>query len=64
MLLGKITIGQLEDISIQLARAHGDVVGRLPKTIISKVYYVSSLKKNLLSITDLTSNDMKIEFSQ
>lgn len=56
----------LGDDSIQVAKAYGDAVIHLPngsKTTITKVYFVLGLKKNLISVSELTSNNIKVEFT-
>lgn len=57
----------LGDNSIQLAEAYGDVLITLPnkkQITIKKVYYVPGLQKNLLSVSELTSIGLTIEFTK
>ena len=59
----EVTLG---DNSIQLAKAYGDAVIDLPngsKTTLPKVYFVPGLKKNLISISELTSDGLRVEFT-
>ncbi|MCO5576456.1 hypothetical protein L7F22_030266 [Adiantum nelumboides] len=56
---------QLGDNGLYTARGHGTVKLKQPSgdvTVISKVYYIPGLAKNLLSVNELTSNGSSIEF--
>ncbi|MCO5581892.1 hypothetical protein L7F22_035781 [Adiantum nelumboides] len=57
----------LGDDSTQPAQAYGDVKITLPegrKVIIPQVNYVPGLRKNLISVSELTDQGLKMEFSR
>ncbi|MCO5595204.1 hypothetical protein L7F22_049243 [Adiantum nelumboides] len=57
----------LGDDSTQLAQAYGDVEITLPegrKVIVPQVYYVPGLRKNLISVSELTDQGLKMAFSR
>ncbi|MCO5595212.1 hypothetical protein L7F22_049251 [Adiantum nelumboides] len=57
----------LGDDSTQPAQAYGDVEITLPegrKVIVPQVYYVPGLRKNLISVSELTDQGLKMEFSR
>ncbi|MCO5600212.1 hypothetical protein L7F22_054322 [Adiantum nelumboides] len=57
----------LGDDSTQPTQAYGDVEITLPKgrkAIVPQVYYVPGLRKNLISVPELTDQALKMEFSR